>query len=239
MADYASVLSAALQLSVDEQLRLIDDLASHLPDDRPPSLSPEWHAELERRCNEIDPHAPEPPALSFLQEAACEGFRRGAYIGKHPSLSVCQLLILPSFENAVSWDVVHVTARRADPHTRLYRSCWRMDIDEQAMRSPVERMKHPRPYTPTVEVDWVLIDGEHVESILARLRTFRVPLAVANPSVGCDGTTFELFVGEFFCNARICWWCDLPEEWRELQPVITDLEHLFSQAWECGAKPAL
>lgn len=54
MADYESVLSAASQLSVGDRLRLIDDLASHLPDDQPPSLSPEWCAEIERRAKEID-----------------------------------------------------------------------------------------------------------------------------------------------------------------------------------------
>jgi hypothetical protein len=37
---------------------------------------------------------------------------------------------------------------------------------------------------------------------------------------GCDGTSFELFVGDFFCNARITWWCDLPHEWQKLQPTV-------------------
>jgi putative addiction module component (TIGR02574 family) len=54
MTQYESILSAASRLSVDERLRLIDDLAGTVPDDRPPSLSPEWLAEIERRSAEID-----------------------------------------------------------------------------------------------------------------------------------------------------------------------------------------
>ncbi len=54
MTQYESVLSAASQLSDDERLRLIDDLAASVPDDRPPSPSPEWLAEVERRSAEVD-----------------------------------------------------------------------------------------------------------------------------------------------------------------------------------------
>ena len=54
MPDYESVLSAAAQLSVADRLRLIDELAASVRDDEPPSLSPEWLAELERRSAEID-----------------------------------------------------------------------------------------------------------------------------------------------------------------------------------------
>src|SRR5947209_3792842 len=105
-----------------------------------------------------------------LREAAYDGLRLGKYIDCHRSASVCRFLILPSFDNPVSWDVLHVVARRAAAQTRLYRSCWRMDLDEDAMRSPVERLKHPRPYAPTIETKWVLIDRGHIEAILARLR---------------------------------------------------------------------
>jgi putative addiction module component (TIGR02574 family) len=60
MAEYEAVFSAASQLSLDERLRLIDALAATVPDDRPPSLSPEWLAEIERRCSEIDSGAVTP-----------------------------------------------------------------------------------------------------------------------------------------------------------------------------------
>ena len=54
MTEYQDILAHASQLPVDERLRLIDDLASSVPDDRPPRLSPEWLAEINRRSDEID-----------------------------------------------------------------------------------------------------------------------------------------------------------------------------------------
>jgi putative addiction module component (TIGR02574 family) len=58
MPDYATLLAAASQLSVDDRLRLIDDLAATVPDDQPPTLSAEWLEEIERRSAEIDAGAP-------------------------------------------------------------------------------------------------------------------------------------------------------------------------------------
>jgi putative addiction module component (TIGR02574 family) len=54
MSNYESVLSAASQLSVSDRLRLIDDLASLVPDDQPPQLSDAWLSEIDRRSSEID-----------------------------------------------------------------------------------------------------------------------------------------------------------------------------------------
>jgi hypothetical protein len=172
-----------------------------------------------------------------IREAACDGLRLGTYIERHRSVPVCQILILPSFENPVSWDVIRVAARGLGAQTRLYRSCWRMDIDCENTRSPVERLKHPRPYIPTIDVDWVLIDRALVETIIGRLRATPILLALASRPVGCDGVTFELSIGDFFCNARISWWCELPEEWKQIRPVVTELEGVFIQAWTTRSEP--
>lgn len=167
-----------------------------------------------------------------IRESAFDALRLGTGIDRHRSVPICQLLILPSFENPISWDVIKVASRQAGAQTRLYRSCWRMDLDSQAMSSPVERLKHPRPFKPTLETEWVLIDSGKLAAILARLQDIRILLTPPNAPGGCDGTIFELAVGGFFCNARIGWWCDLPEEWHGLRPVVEELERFFEWAWE-------
>jgi hypothetical protein len=169
-----------------------------------------------------------------VRESAYDALRLGTLIERHRSVPVCQFLILPSFENPISWDVIKVVSRKDGAQTRLYRTTWRMDVDHQAMSSPVERLKHPRPYEPTLETDWVLVDGVKLESVLSKIRSIRIPLMLAEVPAGCDGTSFELAVGEFFCNARIGWWCDMPKEWQELVPVVTELEQLFETTWERG-----
>jgi hypothetical protein len=169
-----------------------------------------------------------------VRESAYDALRLGTPIEHRRSVPMCQFLILPSFENPVSWDVIRVVSREYGAQTRLYRSCWRMDLDSKAMSSPVERLKHPRPYNPTLETDWVLVDKGKLEAILARFNVIRIPLTLATARAGCDGTSFELAVGDFFCSARIGWWCDLPEEWQELSPVVAELENLFESTWERG-----
>ena len=54
MSDYESILTAASQLPVGDRLRLIDELASSVPDDQPPQLSDAWLCEIDRRSGEID-----------------------------------------------------------------------------------------------------------------------------------------------------------------------------------------
>ncbi len=171
-----------------------------------------------------------------VRESAFDALRFGKSIDRHRSIPVCQLLILPSFENPISWDAIKVVSRQAGAQTRLYRSCWRMDLDTQAMSSPVERLKHPRPFIPTLETDWVLVDGTKLNLILSGLRGIRIPVTLANAKEGCDGISFELAIGDFFCNIRIGWWCDMPEEWGELQPIVTELEKLFESSWNQGRR---
>lgn len=54
MTQFDAALSAAFALSVDQRLKLIDELASSIPDDQPPTLSAEWRAEIDRRSAAID-----------------------------------------------------------------------------------------------------------------------------------------------------------------------------------------
>ena len=53
MSEYDLVFSAAVQLPVFERLRLIDELASSVPEDQPPSLSAEWLTEIDKRADEL------------------------------------------------------------------------------------------------------------------------------------------------------------------------------------------
>lgn len=54
MPDYQTVLSDASRLSTEEQLRLIDELSSLVPADRPPTLPEGWVDVIQRRSAEID-----------------------------------------------------------------------------------------------------------------------------------------------------------------------------------------
>ena len=54
MKDYEEVWGEVMGLSVEDRLRLMEDLAATVPDDQPPRLSGEWLEEIERRGKEIE-----------------------------------------------------------------------------------------------------------------------------------------------------------------------------------------
>ena len=68
MPDYQEVLTTASQLSVDDRLRLIDDLASSVPDDQPPHLSEEWMTEIRRRSDEVDAGTVQTESWSVIRD---------------------------------------------------------------------------------------------------------------------------------------------------------------------------
>ena len=68
MLDFDSLLSEAAQLSVDQKLRLIDELAASVPDDQPPSLSAEWVTEIEKRSAELDSGEEKPVSWETVRQ---------------------------------------------------------------------------------------------------------------------------------------------------------------------------
>ncbi len=80
MPDFDTVFTAASQLPVADQLRLIDELAARVPDDQPPSLSPAWEAEIARRTAEVD--AGKVTTISW-EKVRGELFRRAGINGEN------------------------------------------------------------------------------------------------------------------------------------------------------------
>lgn len=54
MTSYEAALAAAVQLSSEDRLRLIDALVMDVPTAPPPPLNSNWLAELEHRVQDID-----------------------------------------------------------------------------------------------------------------------------------------------------------------------------------------
>ncbi len=170
-----------------------------------------------------------------VREAAYANLRSGVFTGRHSGLPLCRLLIRPSFENAVGWDVLSLPVPGKPDQVRLFRSCWRMDLDLPALRSPVERFKHPRAYRPTVEMDSTPIDAVKIDGLIRRLQSIPIPIGGRRKSpIGRDGTNYELELGHFFCYARISWWERLPGEWKALGPVVHEMIALFETSWRDG-----
>ena len=167
--------------------------------------------------------------FSTVQEAAREGLREGRFVEGSGPLA-WRFVELPSFGDAVAWDVRMGAGRRDADAPRLVRSRWCRARDAREFGSPVERLRRlgrPRPFLPTIEAETHPVDPAWVSAFLQRLRSVPIPLAIARPRIGLDGTTYELIVGDAFCRSRIAWWCSLPDEWAGLGPILDEMLAVF------------
>lgn len=137
---------------------------------------------------------------------------------------VFSILVRPSFAPAYRCTVYAPLsfAKGKQPFASFV--IWRNDLDFDKLRTPVERLKHPKDLSPTIEDDTLWLTDTDVEDYLQRVRGISVPLYLGPATVaGCDGTSFEFHCDEIFYGASLRWWEDQPSEWRPFTMVIVQI----------------
>lgn len=110
-----------------------------------------------------------------------------------------------------------------------------MTHDLEAFSTPIERLKHPRPYAPTLEsiqFDPELLDAE---SVLTRIFKIRLPLKLTKNWISLDGTSFEMQIGNGTNGILLQWHNQLPDEWLELSEIVESLNELARRSLETAA----
>ncbi len=171
-----------------------------------------------------------------IRDQVYHALHDGSYVKQSRGRQICQLLILGSFENPISWHIVEVLRTRLDAETYLHRVCWRADLDLSAFMTPVERLRYPRPYAPTIEVGSVLINRDEMDQVLTPFQQVLVPLNIPEHPILLDGVSFELTLGGLFCSSRIHWSNQLPEAWHALELPIVQLQAFFERSWQEGGQ---
>lgn len=156
-----------------------------------------------------------------LRTSVVEGFRNGLFLGD-AGLRIVQFLVLPSFDDFVCWELRSRPRRKAATETRLNQIRWAFGADCDAFRSPAERLKHPRPFRPSVATRSALVAMSTFEVAVDRLASVAIRLMPKSAPSGLDGTGYELALGDYFCNSRVAWWVRLPAEWKDLDPPLTE-----------------
>lgn len=163
--------------------------------------------------------------------------RHHAFVDDHNAQHVFQYLILPSFTPPIAWDVFRRRRRGYDDDFVLVRSVWRSDLDLEKLRSPVERLRHPYPLVPSLEVHQLSAPSAELARLAAELAALRFPIG-APPSVGgVDGVTFEVAIEQppqyisLAAKCRLSWWREPPVEWEGLGAWVQRAEAVFESAW--------
>jgi len=96
-----------------------------------------------------------------------------------------------------------------------------MDVDQEKLRSPVDRLKYPKDLVPTIENDDVWLTRAEASEMEQKLRGIAIPIFLGPPTaVGCDGTGFEFQHDHLFFGARLHWWENEPPEWRPFTQAV-------------------
>lgn len=157
--------------------------------------------------------------------------RQRDHILRSKHLPLFQYLVRPSFTDTWCIDIV-----QTGDDFGVYHTTWRMTHDLEAFSTAIERLKHPRPYVPTLEsvqFDPELLDAE---SVLTRISKIRLPLKLTKNWISLDGTSFEMQIGNGTNGILLQWHNQLPDEWLELSEVVESLNELAGRSPETASE---
>src|SRR5688500_9285604 len=89
----------------------------------------------------------------FFEKRACEVVREGDTPAARGIRCLFQILMLPSFEPVVGWQIFQKVSQSKEKHYFATRTCWSRNEDVQKFVSPIERLKHPRELNPTIQTE--------------------------------------------------------------------------------------
>jgi hypothetical protein len=142
-----------------------------------------------------------------------------------------QYLVRPSFTDTWCIDIV-----QTGDDFGVYHTIWRMTYDLAAFSTAIERLKHPRPYIPTLESIQVGPERLDAESVLTRISKIRLPLKLTKNRISLDGTSFEMQIGNGRNGMLLQWHNQLPEEWAELSNIVESLNELTRELTETASE---
>jgi len=162
--------------------------------------------------------------------------RSHAYVDDRHAGHVFQYLVLPSFQPPIAWDVFRRPREGHDDDHVLARTTWDCDADRSKFNTPVERLRHPYPLVPTIEVRQLAASSDTLRELAVELAGLEI--IIGSPGVvGLDGTTFEIAVDQpphhipFVAKCRLRFWQEPPTGWRGLSAWVSRAERAFIEAW--------
>ena len=136
-----------------------------------------------------------------------------------------QLLVMPSFHDWWCIDLLET-----DGELSAYLIWWYATHDQEAFRNGLERLRHPRPFLPTLNSRRLERSSSDVREMLARFESIQLPFDLKWDYFTIDGTPIELRVGD---QLVLEWNSGMPEEWP------SDLRQAFSELrnWNDEVRP--
>jgi hypothetical protein len=165
----------------------------------------------------------------LMRDRAIDHLRHCHHVSIAKHRPIAQFLILPSFDDSISIDLV-----RTGSELRAYITRWRATHDIEAFATPVERMRHPRPFLPTYESHQVPATQDQLCGLINQIQQITVSLVPTGNSISLDGTSYEFNSGNGYSGVRLRWHNQIPLEWS----VLTAITKTMVGMLECVSENA-
>ena len=152
--------------------------------------------------------------------------------------SVIQIFIMPAFDRYIAFDLHRTYKRTSQGKSTVHslsQTVWYKDVDLEKFRSPVERLKHPRPLMPTIKRKQVPLDRSVTESAIARFTSLQIPVWYQSaPTISLDGVGYEIAFSDHGVSVRYKWSNDPPDAWQPLSEAMHETIRQFELFIQSG-----
>jgi hypothetical protein len=169
---------------------------------------------------------------SRLMDQALVAVRRGAALHERGTRRLFQVIVIPAFEVAASWELFEVRPRSDEKFFDVILTAWDQRTDSSKFENPLERLKDPLKLEPSIRSRRVRISATDATAMTAAFEGVHIPVVAGEHPYGADGTSYRLASGDLFGGSTFEWWESGPANWAPLvetmRQVLTVLERLVS-----------
>ena len=125
---------------------------------------------------------------------------RNGYQNAGKVIRLIQVLILPAFAPAISWEVFKRKSTVPDYFAMQQR--WRRDKEFDRFMAAVHQGIGSNQIAPTFETDTVSLQPTFIEPIITKLTTVQIPVWIEDTTLGLDGISYEVVCGRQFYSTK-------------------------------------
>lgn len=170
--------------------------------------------------------------LEFTKYAV-EIVRKGNIQNKHRLTRVFQIILCPTFDNVIGWEVCKKTSHEPEAFLAICTK-WNLLKDIEKFASPVEKLKYLNCLAPSIENYEFELDSTFAKSILNKFKSISVRAFIESEHSGLDGTSYEVNIGNTWANLQFHWWESPPKAWQQLGEItfeaLEKLNRLLAQS---------
>ena len=145
---------------------------------------------------------------------------------EYQPVGLVRVIVSPSFRPQIDYAAFPAAAKRVMLVRRVMPEGTQDHPGSTAWEGAAAASDEPR---ADVVSDRAMIDEAEFRRVCAPLRTATIRVMPDNPSMGLDGTSFEVILGEWQTSARFRWWESVPEGWEPLDRFVRDFIELVDR----------